>query len=235
MLADEFRSAIIVPVTIRMQPTASVIGTEIRANVELGPEVTVQALVDTGATASAIVPSALKGLKWKRVPRGAKKMVATLIGGVQIRGVGKFWVQAEDGPELPMQVGVFDLSLLMSGNKDIQMLLGLDYLCAAMARIDCAWKKLRCGMEMVPMRSTQELRSTLVYTANPPDQPTSPGSRPAKPGMISVEMTEEEARVMGKLAARFTALRPEEKAEHGGLKEPAEIITDFVRDLAKKL
>lgn len=206
LLAEEFKQALIVPVRLSGQPKASRIGDSIDVEAEIGPAVTVRALVDTGCTMSAISPGLLGKIRYKRIPQRVKKWMVTMIGPLPLRGVTNVFMEAEGGPELPMRIAVLDLRGLTKG-KDFQMLLGLDYLRVAMAKIDIAWSKVEFGCKLMPVRPVpcRVLSAPAQVLPGGAAEPVlrSPYEAGLLPERVSVEMSAEDGHALERLISRF--------------------------------
>ena len=216
MLAQEFKLAVIVPVRISKQLAASAADCTATAGVKT---VTVRALIDSGCTKSVISPRALAKVGYKHVPKRLKGWVTSMVGALRIRGVANVFVEAEGGPELPLSLAVLDLQPLMVGG-DFQMLLGLDYLRASMAKIDLVQGRVEFGLQMMPLPPLQPLHAQMlpgVPLEIPPGAGTIPGRLPEDWKLLPVEMTADEARVLNRLVGRFAVAQIRESV---GLSRP---------------
>jgi len=176
-MIDESRKFIVVPVEL----SEDVVGSPGRN------PITLRAMVDTGALATLVRLSAVRGrIPYRRLPAGLAKVVKgidSLVGKLRVLGALHVLVRAEGGPELPMTIGIIDFSgiphLKIIG---ADMILGIDYLSLSAAMVDVSMGVVRyriesapfyqtAGRRMVPMTGSGPLPPAQVFRGVPEDEP----------------------------------------------------------------
>ena len=176
-MIDESRKFIVVPVEL----SEDVVGSPGRN------PITLRAMVDTGALATLVRLSAVRGrIPYRRLPAGLAKVVKgidSLVGKLRVLGALHVLVRAEGGPEFPMTIGIIDFSgiphLKIIG---ADMILGIDYLSLSAAMVDVSMGVVRyriesapfyqtAGRRMVPMTGSGPLPPAQVFRGVPEDEP----------------------------------------------------------------
>ncbi len=167
---EEARRLIVVPVELSQDAP----GTPGRNSI------TLRAMVDTGAMATLVRLSSVRGrIPYRRPPRefaAVRRGIDSLVGPLRIFGAFHALIRAEGGPEFPTTIGIIDFSGIPHLKIiDADMILGLDYLNLSAATVDVSARVVRYGREPLPFYQTASLRTGLP--GGPDQLPPAQGMR----------------------------------------------------------